>query len=177
MFFYWHQTCICVSVHSNSVSFSQIHISHTHTHTHLYKCTSVLYNKTQWSGFGWGTSYIILTMYSVVNKKVSGWELALCNNKMHELSTAGPSVSILPLDAVRRKHVSCSDRFYCTLSVVCAFSVYGAPLWNLITIDLLGLSLLIVHFSPFALCFILINVVYYNNTVILKHFVSWDFVL
>lgn len=110
-------------------------------------------------------------MYSVVNKKVSGRELALCNNKMHELSTAGPSVSILRLNAVRRKHVSCSDRFYCRLCarIQC---LWGTAMKHLITIDLLGLSLLIVHFFPFALCLTLINVFYYENAVILKHIVS-----
>lgn len=68
-------------------------------------CAHVVYSTAQWSDFSWGTSYIILTMYSVVNKKVSGWGLAPCNNKMHELSTAGPSVSIVPLNAVRKKHM------------------------------------------------------------------------
>lgn len=80
---------------------TQTYAPHTHTDAH----TSAGYSAPQWSGFGWHTSYIILTMYSAVNKKVSGWEQAPCNNKMHELSSAGPSVSILPLRAVRRKHM------------------------------------------------------------------------
>lgn len=44
-------------------------------------------------------------MYSAVNKKVSGWELASCNNKMHGQSAANPSVSILQLSAVRMTHM------------------------------------------------------------------------
>lgn len=46
-------------------------------------------------------SFIILTMCGVVNKKVTGGKLAPCNNHMHELSTAGPSVSVLLLKTVR----------------------------------------------------------------------------
>lgn len=50
------------------------------------------------------TSCIILTMYGAVNKKVSGWELASCNNKMHDLSTADPSVSILLHSTLRKEN-------------------------------------------------------------------------
>lgn len=137
-----------------------------HTHTR----TSAVYNTTQWSGFGWDTSYIILTMYSAVNKKVSGWELAPCNNKMHELSTAGPSVSIL---------LSWSDRFYCRLYVcVCVHSVFmghrcETPYNNGFTWSII----IDCTFFPFALCLTLINVFYYDNILLLKHIVRWDFVL
>lgn len=94
-------------------------------------------------------------MYGVVNKKVSGWELASCNKKMHELSSADPSVSILPHSTVRKKHAGTevidSSVGKC-LSVYLTCYLRGTAMKQLRTIDLLGLSLLIVGFSllPFA---------------------------
>lgn len=43
------------------------------------------------------------------DKKVSGWEVASCNKKMHELSIAEPSVSILQLSAEEKTSWSVSE--------------------------------------------------------------------
>ena len=167
--------------------------THTHTHTHSHTHYT-LYNTIQWSGFGWDTSYITLTMYSVVNKKVSGWELAPCNNKMHELSRAGPSVSIL-LNAERRKHMwaevidstvrvcvcvsvcVCVCVCVCACVCVCVHSVLWGTAGETPHNNRFTCSIIIdCTFFQFALCLTLINVIYHNNILLLKLITRWDFV-
>lgn len=67
-------------------------------------------------------------MCGVVNKKVTGGKLAPCNNHMHELSTARPSVSVLLLKTVRVCVCVCFNKRYTiqfllsfTISIDCSF--------------------------------------------------------